>query len=582
MNRHCLETLILALILPVVAAVGACEARVADRQTQLQDLARQSLSRIEGEIRLPGLTEEVDVIRDPWGIAHIYANNLHDLFFAQGFVAAQDRLWQIDVWRYYAQGRASEIVGPERFETDRLYRLMKYRGPRDEDFASYHPEADRIFTAFAEGINAYIEHRGDALPVEFRITGLRPEPWSADLSALRLIQRAARRAQAEVRLARDVVRLGAEEANRRHTLDPWVPLTVPEGLDVDAIAEHADEILQALDGNWDQILRPPLLPEYRDLARRPGNPPGGLAPGEVLRAGFVADGPAWTGANGVLSVPVPARRLATKRAGGSVETLLGRPVPGLPDEFRDEPGSNNWALSPSLTTTGGAIVANDPHRQVTNPSLRYLIHLNAPGWNVIGAGEPSLPGVAIGHNDRIAWGLTIVGTDQDDLYQEVVNPENPDQVRWRGGWEDLEVITDTIRIRGEEPRVVELKYGRHGPIVYEDTVNHYAYALKSVLHEPGTAHYLGSLRVDQAESCREFLEVMRYWKTPSENMICGDVDGNIAWQAAALTPDRGGRWHGRIPVPGTGEYEWRGFRGDLPEEYNPPRGWIATANHNIH
>jgi penicillin amidase len=181
----------------------------------------------------------------------------------------------------------------------------------------------------------------------------------------------------------------------------------------------------------------------------------------------------------------------------------------------------------------------------------------------------------------VAWGLTIVGTDQDDLYQETVNPENQNQVRWQGEWEDLRVVFDTILIRGESPRVVELKYSRHGPIVYEDTENNYAYALKTVLHEPGTAHYMGSLRADQAQNCQEFLVAMDYWKAPSENMICGDVDGNIAWKAAALTPDRGGRWHGRLPVPGNGEYEWQGFREDLPEEYNPDRGWIATANHNI-
>lgn len=549
-----------------VAVLSSCDGRAPDREARLNEMARESLSQIDGEITLPGLREEVEVIRDPWGIPHVYANNLEDLFFAQGFVAAQDRLWEIDVWRYYAQGRASEIVGPERFETDRLYRLMRYRGSREEDFASYHPEAEQIFISFADGINAYIEHRGDDLPVEFQITGLRPEPWSADLSALRLIQRAARRAQAEVRLARDVVRLGAEEANRLHTPDPYVPLTVPEGLDIEAVAAHADEILDALDGDWDQILRPPVLPEYREEAPGQETTDAGLAAADPLRAGLGAGA----------SVPAPTS------ADHPLQTLLGRSVPGLPDEFRDEPGSNNWTLSPAMTNTGGAIVANDPHRQVTNPSLRYMIHLNAPGWNVIGSGEPSLPGVAIGHNDRIAWGLTIVGTDQDDLYQEVVNPDDPNQVRWRGGWEDLEVITDTIRIRDEEPRVVELKYSRHGPIVYEDTVNHYAYALKTVLHEPGTAHYLGSLRLDQVESCREFLEVMEYWKTPSENMICGDVDGNIAWQAAALTPDRGGRWHGRLPVPATGAYEWQGFRDDLPEEYNPSRGWIATANHNIH
>jgi penicillin amidase len=547
----------LALLLPVVI-LTACSTGEGDGASgvdaRLNEMARSSLSQLDGDIRVAGLRNEVQVIRDPAGIAHIYANNTEDLFFAQGFVAAQDRLWEMDVWRRYAEGRAAEIVGPERFKTDRLYRLMKYRGSRTEDFASYHPEAERIFASFANGVNAYIEHRGDNLPVEFKITGTRPDPWTTDLTSLRLIQRAARRAQQEVRLARDVVRLGAEEANRRSTPDPYVPLEIPRGLDLEAVAEHADAIIDALSGDFDQILRAPVLPEYRMSA----------APRMSAQSGLGTQGTAGIAAR------------------FSMLDLLGRPLPDLPDALREETGSNNWVLSSRMTTTGGVILANDPHRQVTNPSLRYIVHLNAPGWNVIGSGEPSLPGVAIGHNDRVAWGLTIVGTDQDDLYQETVNPENANQVRWQGEWENLRVVVDTIMIRGEAPRAVELKYSRHGPIVYEDSENHYAYALRTVLHEPGTAHYMGSLRVDQVENCREFLAAMDYWKTPSENMICGDVEGNIAWKAAALTPDRGGRWYGRLPVPGNGDYEWEGFRKDLPEEYNPDRGWIATANHNIH
>ncbi len=551
----------LSLLLPVLVLSG-CGAGESDEgstvEARLEAMAHDALAQIDGDVRVPGLRDAVEVIRDPAGIAHIYANNQDDLFFAQGFVAAQDRLWEIDVWRRYAEGRASEIVGPERFKTDRLYRLMQYRGSRTDDLDSYHPDAESIFSSFASGVNAYIAHIGDNLPVEFQITGTRPEPWTADLSSLRLIQRAASRARQEVQLARDVVEMGAEEANRRRTPDPYVPLQVPSGLDLEAIAEHADRIIDALQGDFNQILRAPVLPEYQMSA-----------PPSMARA-FGSE----SGAGTLAGAGIAARF--------SLGDLLEQPLPDLPDVFREETGSNNWVLSPRMTSTGGVILANDPHRQVTNPSLRYIVHLNAPGWNVIGSGEPSLPGVAIGHNDRVAWGLTIVGTDQDDLYQETVNPENQNQVRWQGEWENLRVVMDTIMIRGEAPRVVELKYSRHGPIVYEDTDNNYAYALKTVLHEPGTAHYMGSLRVDQAQNCQEFLAAMVYWKTPSENMICGDVDGNIAWKAAALTPDRGGQWHGRLPVPGTGEYEWRGFRIDLPEEYNPQRGWIATANHNIH
>jgi penicillin amidase len=192
-----------------------------------------------------------------------------------------------------------------------------------------------------------------------------------------------------------------------------------------------------------------------------------------------------------------------------------------------------------------------------------------------------LPGVAIGHNGRVGWGLTIVGTDQSDVYVEEVNPANPNEVRWNGAWEPLRIEYDTILVKGAEPEVVELKFSRHGPIFHEDRENHRAYAMRSTMHEPGSTGYLAALRLNVVDDCAEFLEALDYWYAPTENMVCGDADGNVAWQASALSPDRRG-WLGRLPVPGTGRYEWNGFRDDLPEEYNPARGWVATANHDIH
>ena len=166
------------------------------------------------------------------------------------------------------------------------------------------------------------------------------------------------------------------------------------------------------------------------------------------------------------------------------------------------PGSNNWVVSGRLSATGLPVVANDPHREVTNPSLRYIVHLHAPGWNVVGAGEPPFVGVAIGHNERLGWGLTIVGTDQEDVYVEAVNPANPLEVRWQNGWEPLRVVRETIAVKGAAPVTVELKFSRHGPIFHEDPDRHLAYALRSALLEPGTAPYLGSLRLAQARDCR--------------------------------------------------------------------------------
>jgi penicillin amidase len=245
-----------------------------------------------------------------------------------------------------------------------------------------------------------------------------------------------------------------------------------------------------------------------------------------------------------------------------------------------EPGSNNWVVSGAMSVTGKPVVANDPHREVTLPSLRYIVHLNAPGWNAIGASEPPFLGVAIGHNERVAWGLTIVGTDQHDVYVEELNPANPLQTKWNDGWAPIRVVREEITIKGQAPQAIDMKFTRHGPVFHEDAARHRAYVLKSALHERGTAPYLAGLRLSQTKTCRELLDEAAYWNAPSENLICGDVDGTIGWRASAWTPDRDG-WVGRLPVPGTGKYEWKGFRRDLPRELNPARGFIATANHNV-
>ncbi|HET9948663.1 MAG TPA: penicillin acylase family protein, partial [Longimicrobiales bacterium] len=213
-------------------------------------------------------------------------------------------------------------------------------------------------------------------------------------------------------------------------------------------------------------------------------------------------------------------------------------------------------------------------------ALRYFVHLVAPGWNVMGGGEPPFVGVNAGHNERMAWGFTFAGTDMVDVFVEELHPEQPDLVRYGDAWEPLRVVTEEIRVKGEpEPRTVELKFSRHGPVFYEDLENRRAYAVQSVVQYPGTAAYLGSFQLHQAASCEDFFERAMAWKVPTHNLICGDAEGNIALQVTGLTPDRDG-WNGRLPVPGTGEYEWRGFRSDLPREFNPERGYIVTANDN--
>ncbi len=509
----------------ILVLAGMWSAVVARRQAaDFEALARGSLARIDGTLSLPGLRDRVDVIRDRWGVPHIFANNLDDLFFAQGFVQAQDRLWQMEMHRRTFEGTLAEIMGPDYVRHDELARLLKYRGPWDDrEWTSYHPEGRRIFTAFANGVNAFIAQADDRLPVEFLLTGITPQPWTPEVALLRTqTAMPAGDARAELTLAQNVVRLGVAEANRAARPSPYRDLVVPTGVDLSIVTPA---VLAGLNGLRTGTVRPDLLPQYRTMAE------------------------AW-----------PSRNTGPQER---------------------SPGSNNWTIGGRLTANGHVIVANDPHRNVANPSIRYIVHLNAPGWNVIGATEPPLPGVLIGHNGRLAWGLTIVGTDQSDVYVEELNPANPNEVRFRGAWEPLRVVRDTIRVKGGEPVTVDLKYSRHGPVFHIDTAHHKAYAMRSTMHEPGSAGNVSALRYHALENCRQFLDAQVYFKAPTDNMVCGDVEGNIAWQASAASPKRP-NWHGRLPVPGTGEYEWDGFRSDLPRELNPARGWIATANHDIH
>jgi penicillin amidase len=239
-------------------------------------------------------------------------------------------------------------------------------------------------------------------------------------------------------------------------------------------------------------------------------------------------------------------------------------------------------VSGARSASGKPLLASDPHRATALPSLRYLVHLNAPGWDVIGGGEPALPGVAIGHNDRIAWGFTIVGVDQADIYVEEVNPANPVEYKVGDRWERMRDFFETVEVKGGKNQAVELRFTRHGPVIFQDKERHRAYALKWVGHEPGGAAYLASLSVGRAKNRTEFLDAIGRWKVPGLNFVYADVDGTVGWIAAARTPVRP-KHDGLLPVPGDGGFEWSGYLPvrDLPQSFDPKDGWLATANHNI-
>ncbi len=521
----------------VAATVGVAVAGCGgapDPPLSLEELASRSLAQIDGELEIPGLRDPVEVIRDEWGVPHIYAQNDDDLFFAQGYVMAQDRLWQMEMWRRWHAGRLAEIFGPDALVYDRRTRLMMFRGPWDEtEWTSYHPDAERLFSAHANGVNAFIEQNRNNLPVEFQLTGVVPEPWTAETVVLRWAALAVPSVRGhainEIQLAMDVARYGVEEANRRFAPDPWDDLEVPDGLDVDIITQDLLDAMRAGDNDPFVAGRLPALEVVE--------PYRALVPG--VRTTRVSSGP-------------------------------------VPTE-----GSNNWVMSGERSPTGVPILANDPHRRIEMPALRYFVHLVAPGWNVIGGGEPPFAGVDVGNNERMAWGFTFAGTDMVDVYVEEMHPDDPNLVRWQDGWEPLRVIEEEIPVKGQEPEPIVLKFSRHGPVFYEDLENRRAYAVRSVVQEPGTAAYKGSFQLAQAESCADFFDRAMHWLVPTHSLICGDADGNIALQVTGLTPDRDG-WNGRLPVPGTGEYEWHGFRTDLPREFNPERGYITTANNNVH
>jgi penicillin G amidase len=454
-------------------------------------------------LSVPGLKQPVEILRDRWGVPHIYAKNSHDLFLAQGYVTAHDRLFQLDLWRRIGTGKLSEVLGPGFLERDRIARLVRFRGDWKAEWNSYSTDAEPISIAFTAGINAYIKSLNGHRPEEFRIAGFDPGTWAPeDVTARVAGLLMTGNLEGEVNRTLDVKALGLSADDRLFPPDPHIPLIIPKGLDT------------------------------ADITR------------DIIKSYIAA-----------------------------VEAI----------HFPGEQGSNNWVVDGTLTQSGKPLLANDPHRGIELPSLRKTVHLVAPGWNVIGAGEPALPGIALGHNENIAWGFTIVGIDQQDLYVEKINPADPAEYSYQNHWKEFEVEHAEIAVKGRGQESVELRYSLHGPVIYQDLVRHRAYALKWVGTSAGGAGYLPALKLARANNWQQFQSNVASYKIPSENLLYADRQGNIGWIAAGEAPIRKG-WSGLFPVPGdSGAYEWSGYLtiSENPHNFNPPRHFIATANHNI-
>jgi len=405
---------------------------VACRETPPPPLVPQ----VSGTIEIIGLSAPVRVVRDTWGVPHIYATTADDLFLAQGFVQAQDRLFQMDLWRHAVQGRLSSILGANFIERDAMTRRMQYRGDMDAEWASYGPDAKTIATAFVRGINAWVALARERPPEEFALARWTPDFWAP-----------------------------ADVLNR-----------------TDAFLASGDAL--------DEIRRRNLSDVVADAVRRVGTAPffaGGLAP--------------------------PRAQTEVHAAGGSA------------------------------TLANGVLQVSDSRSRLEHPSARYLVHLNAPGapgapgWNVIGAASPWLPGVVFGHNDRVAWGSIPTAADTQDIYVE-----DADAART--------TVRDVIQVKGRSTAfIAESQSTEHGIVIASDRERHRLYTLQWSGFEPGAAADLGALAIDRAQNRDAFREALARWKMPARRMIGVDVNGDAGFQDVALIPNRsGGEWTGWVTL----------------------------------
>ncbi|WP_353152758.1 penicillin acylase family protein [Pollutimonas bauzanensis] len=504
--------------------------------TGASTLHAKTANDIDENYTTAGIEKPARVLVDKWGVSHIYANTFYDAFYVQGFMAARDRLWQIDTWRKRGLGEMAKDFGPAYVEGDRMARAVLFRGDMYREWLAYGSDAKRVAEAFVAGVNAYIdqtEKDTSLLSEEFQMLGYKPSKWKAE----------------------DIVRI------RHH------------GLTLNA----KNEIDRA--EVFCKVKNDPVRVDWLRRETVPNTDPtlaDGLDPCDVP---FTELKNAYD-----LATATPKFSKKTIKATTSKKSdiaLLYNVIDFNSDTARGF-GSNNWVIAGERTTTGRPILANDPHRSHGAPSLRYISHLNAPGLSVIGAGEPFLPGISIGHNGTIGFGLTRFYMDQEDVYGYELNPDNKSEYKYKGRWEPFEVITEEIEVKGEsEPRKEDIVFSRHGPLLYKKDDSNQAWALRAAWLDFGMAPYFGSMDYMRAQNWDQFSAAMNRWGAPGENQVFADKSGDIAWMPGGLTVIRP-NWDGLTPVPGDGRYEWAGYRNmdELPSEHNPARGYIVTANEN--
>ncbi|MET0647906.1 MAG: penicillin acylase family protein [Pyrinomonadaceae bacterium] len=485
-------------------------------------------------VRLPGLKKVVKVRRDERGIAYIEAEDESDLYFAQGYVTASDRLWQMDLFRRTARGELSEIFGKAALEEDKRRRTYGFTQVAEAAAAQADPRSRAVMEAYAAGVNAYIDSLDDkSLPAEFQLLGSRPRHWTPADSAA-------------------VGKNFAEALSTTWMLD----------------------ITRALFANLPPDKAAALFPE--------------VSPLDVLVVG--------TDKTDKQTAPPSKRSTSLPRQTDSTELLAElssiqqteeRTRARLGLNAEDLAASNNWVVSGKRTASGKPLLANDPHLAPSAPSIWYMIHLSAPGVRVAGVTAAGAPGVIIGHNERIAWGLTNLGPDVQDVYREQFDPQNPRRYQTPAGWRDAEVRREEIKVRksllGTETEVVphEVTVTRHGPIVLRRGTD--SYALRWTALSPSATEFNAFYKLNRARNWKEFGEALKEYGGATQNFVYADVDGHIGYYGAGLIPVRSSG-DGSVPYDGTkDEGEWKSFipHADLPHVFDPPSGIIVTANSRV-
>jgi penicillin amidase len=491
--------IVLLILVVILAAVGIW-------------FVRRPWPKVKGDISAPGLSAPVEIIRDKWGVPHIYAQDEHDLFFAQGYVHAQDRLWQMEFNRRIASGTLSAILGKATLNTDRFMRTLGLRRAAEKDWALVDGETRDAMLAYSDGVNAYIESHQNRLPLEFTILGTEPGPWTP----------------------------------------------------VDTFA-WGKVMSYFLCGNYDaELLRARLIAALGPEAAQQLMPP------------YPDDGP--------VIVPPEAMGYSWLRDAQFLE--LDAAAFGA-DWPRTDWGSNNWVVHGSRTATGMPLLADDMHLGLDMPSIWYENGLHGGRFNTVGYSFPGVPMVIVGHNERIAWGVTNLPADVQDFYIEKFDdPAHPAQYEFLGEWKDLEILYETIEVKDGPPETLRVLNTHHGPImnsVLGNLPHAEPLALQWTALE-GTYLFKGVYQLNLATNWDEFRQALTSWDAPSQNFVYADVEGNIGYQSPGKIPVRAPGHQGSVPVPGwTGEYEWQGFIpfDELPRTFNPPAGFIATANNKV-